>query len=69
MPSIVHSAAFFISELTGSQEKETEYARVKARSSGTRMKKRNMWKGRYIPEGSKGMGKKGAMPEPIAYWC
>jgi hypothetical protein len=40
MPKIVHNAAFFISELTGSQENRTEYVSVKAIRRGTRMQKR-----------------------------
>lgn len=63
---MVHSAPFFMSELTGSHEKSTEYVSVKARRRGTRTQKRKMWKGRYIPEGVAEMGKNGAMPDPIA---
>jgi len=43
---MVHNAAFFTKELTGSHEKRREYVSINARSSGTRMQKRKMWKGR-----------------------
>lgn len=29
------------------------------------MVKRKMWKGRYVPAGSVGIGRNGAMPEPL----
>lgn len=57
--------AFFPSAPIGSHCKKQKYAMQKNRRSGTRHTYRKACTGQYTPEASVGMGRKGAIPEPV----
>jgi hypothetical protein len=56
--------AFLASDPSGIHCRTRKYVVLTAMSSGSRIMKRNMWNGRYIPAGVDETGKKGAMPDP-----
>lgn len=62
---IHHSEAFFPIAPIGSHCRKKKYDREKASKRGSRTVNKNMWNGRWVPAGSVGIGRKGAMPEPL----
>lgn len=64
-PRMHHRAAFLPSDPIGSHCSTRKYASVTNINSGRRKQKRNMRIGAWRPSGSDGMGRKGAIPEPV----
>ena len=64
VPRTSQITAFFTSAPIGSHCKTRKYVANRAKKMGRRNKKRNICTGRYAPEASLGIGKKGAMPDP-----
>ena len=64
-PKMHHRAAFLPRDPIGSHCKKKKYEQVTKMNRGSRKKKRKRRRGAWIPSGSAGMGRKGAMPEPV----
>jgi hypothetical protein len=60
-----HNDAFLPSTPNGRNWKKAKYAMLKKSSKGTRHMYRKTWKGRAMPLDSVGIGRNGAMPEPV----
>lgn len=64
-PNMHHKAAFLPKDPIGSHCKSKKYETVKKMNIGSRKQNRNRRRGAWSPSGSAGIGRKGAMPEPV----